>query len=134
MENVTDFLSIDKAAEILKVSDVTARKLLGKPDEVIKNKYNLPVFLYAKERIEAIQEYRQTKISCEKHEKCRVCHEDHCKHELVGGRCEQCRADSYVANFCQDRCHFCKNEKELIAFLKKAIERFESGEMKCCCH
>lgn len=126
------YIDICEVSEILKVSVVTARKLAGDPDKVTKTKYNLPLFLYDKKRIVAIAEERKAKSICKLCERCRICHSKLAKDDLVGGRCKQCRADFCVINFCQNRCCFCPVNPEMIECLKKAIKKFENGEIKCC--
>lgn len=132
-ENKELYLDIYEVAEILNVTTVTARKLAGKPDVITKTKYNLPLFHYRKEKILSIAEKRKMKERCKGCEKCRICHSKLAKDDLVGGRCKQCRADLCVMNFCQNRCCFCPVNPEMIECLKKAIKKFENGEIKCCC-
>lgn len=128
------YIDICEVSEILKVSVVTARKLAGDPDKVTKTKYNLPLFLYDKKRIVAIAEERKAKSICKLCERCRICHAKLKKDDLVGGRCQQCRADLCVMNFCLNKCTFCPYNKDLVSCLKKSIEKFEKGEIKCCYH
>lgn len=121
------YVDICKAAEMLNVSVVTARKLLGKPDKVISTKYNLPHYLYTEDRLQiAIDKRKEKQFS--KCEMCRMCHVRKKKDDLIGGRCQQCRADMCVLNFCRGNCLTCdKCAPRLLDLLKKSIAKVEAS-------
>lgn len=127
------YITICEASNILHVSTVTARKMAGKPDKVSRTKYNLPLFLYDREKILSLRDEQNKKVIVRQCEKCRICHRKLQKEELVGGRCKQCRADYCVINFCQGNCFTCPLSKDLISCLKKSLEKIEKGEIKCPC-
>lgn len=126
---MSDLIDITEASAIIGVTSVTARKLLGDPVIVEKNKYNLPRYLYLRASAEkAAKERRKLKSPCEV---CRRCHVSHHKCEIVGGRCLQCRADLCVLNFCGVTCCPCQEaDPKFILCLKRAIERAEARHEK----
>ena len=121
------FVDVCRAADLLGVSIVTARKLLGKPDKVIQTKYNLPHHLYSEEKLKAALEKQGNKKRT-KCEMCRRCHIRKDKTDLVGGRCQQCRADLCVLNFCRGNCITCGQcVPRLLDMLKTSIAKAEAS-------
>ena len=121
-------VTIQAAADILETSIVTARKRLGKPDAVETTKYNRSRFLYARHRVCEIAA-QESACRIKSGEMCRICRERHSQAEMVGGRCNQCRANLCLMNFC---CHNCLNcekfDKTLLQCMKNAVEAIEHGK------
>lgn len=122
------FIDICRCACLLNVSVVTARKILGTPDFIRKNKYNLPQHFYAISRIEKAVSERKEKSEKPVCECCRRCHTKCKKCDLIGGRCMQCRADLCVFNFCScGKLPFGEQNPRMIECLKNALAKAESG-------
>lgn len=122
------YVDICRAAEILNVSTVTARKLLGKPDKVESTKYNLPHYLYSFPKILNAIDKRQQNAKKKYCDVCRKCHIRCNTDDLIGGRCMQCRADLCVFNFCScGKLPFGKQNPRMIECLRNALAKAESG-------
>lgn len=124
-------VTIQTAAEILQTSVVTARKRLGLPDMVEHTKYNRPRFLYEPNRItaEADREKARSANPAEKCSCCRVCHGKFNHTEMVGGRCNMCRAKLCLMNFCcHNKMHRKGFDAELFRCIQEAVKNIQEGK------
>ena len=124
-----NLIDISEASRIFGTSIVTARKLIGDPVMSVKNKYNLPRYLYSESAVLKAAEARRTMRT--DLAECRRCHCKFKKTEIIGGKCRQCKADICVLKFCGIAKLPCENaDPALIACLRKAIDNAEAHNEK----